>query len=179
MNAATWLRVSTGEQDSANQEPDIARFVEHRGYTVVERFQVADSAWKGGKTGGQYRAELDRALKAAHAGRFGVLVVWSLDRLSREGAEGTLRILRQFRERGVTVASVQEPWLSGVPEITDVLVAFAGWVAERESARRSERVKAGLARRRKAGLPVGRQPGAKDRKPRKRSGYFERWENAR
>ena len=38
--------------------------------------------------------------------------------------------------------------------------AFAGWMAERESARRGERIKAGLARRQAEGKPVGRQPGA-------------------
>jgi hypothetical protein len=34
-----------------------------------------------------------------------------------------------------------------------------------------ERVRAGLARRKAAGLPVGRQPGSKDRAGRKQSGY--------
>jgi len=53
------------------------------------------------------------------------------------------------------------------------------WVARMESQRRSERVRAGLARRRAQGLPVGRQPGAKDTRPRKRSGYVARWERAR
>jgi len=53
------------------------------------------------------------------------------------------------------------------------------WVARMESQRRSERVRAGLARRRAQGLPVGRQPGAKDTRPRKRSGYVARWERDR
>ena len=43
--------------------------------------------------------------------------------------------------------------------------------AERESARRSERVKAGLARRAAEGKPIGGKPGRKDKKPRRRSGY--------
>lgn len=48
-----------------------------------------------------------------------------------------------------------------------------------ESKRKSERVKAALARRKREGLPIGRQPGAKDSKPRKRSGYVARWERQR
>ncbi len=60
-------------------------------------------------------------------------------------------------------------------------------MARAESARRSERVRAGLARRKAEGKPVGRRagfegPGAagsKDRKPRKRSGYYARWEHER
>ncbi len=55
-------------------------------------------------------------------------------------------------------------------------MAFAGWMALQESKRRSERIQAGLARRRAEGRPVGRQPGVKDRKPRKRSGYVAAWE---
>ena len=73
-------------------------------------------------------------------------------------------MIRQFRQRGVTLVSrPREPWLNGSPEIADVLVAFAGWMAERESARRSERIKAGLARRKSQGLPIGRARGSKNR----------------
>jgi hypothetical protein len=92
------------------------------------------------------------------------------------GAEAALRIIRLFRQAGVTVVSVQEPWLNGAGEVQDVLVAFAGWVAERESARKSERIRNGLRRRRAEGKPVGRQPGAADKKKRKRAGYVASWE---
>ena len=37
------------------------------------------------------------------------------------------------------------------------MVSFYAWVAEQESRRRSERAKAAVERRRRAGLPVGRQ----------------------
>jgi len=42
--------------------------------------------------------------------------------------------MRQFHERGCTVVSVKESWLTGSPEIQDVLVAFAGWMAEQVAA---------------------------------------------
>jgi putative DNA-invertase from lambdoid prophage Rac len=77
------------------------------------------------------------------------------------------------------VVSVKESWLNGSPEVQDVLVAFAGWMAQQESSRRSERIRAGLARRKAEGKPVGRQAGSTDRKPRKRSGYVARWERER
>jgi len=175
-DAAAWFRVSTGAQDTDNQVPDVEHFAAHHGYNLAERYTVADSAWKDGG-GPQYRAALKLALDDAHAGRFSVLVVWSLDRIVREGAEEALRIIRQFRQRGCTVVSVKESWLNGAPEVQDILVAFAGWMAQRESERRSERIKAGLVRRKADGLPVGRQPGAVDKKQRKRSGYVAAWEN--
>jgi DNA invertase Pin-like site-specific DNA recombinase len=176
--AAAWFRVSTGHQEADNQVPDVERFAAHHGYEIGQRYELADSAWKNGG-GRQYQAALRQALADAHAGKFQVLIVWALDRIVRDeegGAETALRIIRQFRERGCSVVSVQESWLNGSPEVQDVLVAFAGWMAQQESRRKSERIRAGLARRRDQGLPVGRQPGAADKKRRKRSGYVEAWE---
>lgn len=176
--AAVWLRVSTNHQDSDNQIADLERFAAHHAYEIAGRYTVSDSAWKNGG-GTEYKATLKQAMDDAHAGKFSVLVVWSLDRIVRLGAEDALRIMRQFRERGCIVVSVKESWLNGSPEVQDILIAFAGWMAERESARRSERIKAGLAKRKADQLPVGRQPGVKDKKPRKRSGYVARWERER
>jgi Resolvase, N terminal domain len=110
-------------------------------YTVserVERQQVPAGAQAGAR------------FEDAHAGKFSVLIVWALDRITREDAEGALQIIRQFEERGCTVVSIKESWLSGAPEVQDVLVAFAGWMAQQESARRSGRIRAGwsVARRR-------------------------------
>ena len=104
-----------------------------------------------------------------------------LDRLTRGGAEDALRLIRQFRERGCTLLSVKEWWLNSSPEITDVLVAFAGWMAQQESTRRSERVKAGLARRKAEGKPIGGAAShrGKDRKPRSNTGYLPMWEQRR
>lgn len=177
--AGVWIRVSTGHQDTENQVPDITSFAAHHRYVITERYQVSESAWQGGKAGGDYQAELKRVLDDAWAGKFSVLIVWALDRITREGAEGTLRIIRQLRERNCILVSVKEPWLNSSPMVQDVLVAFAGWMAQMESTRRSERIKAGLERRKALGKPVGRQPGAADRKPRRRSGYVARWEKER
>jgi putative DNA-invertase from lambdoid prophage Rac len=178
-NAAMWLRVSTGHQDTDNQVPDVERFAAHHGHAITARYEVSESAWNGGKDGGEYKRTLKQALDDAHAGKFSVLIVWALDRITREGAEGALRIIRQFRERGCIVVSVKESWLNGAPEIQDVLVAFAGWMAQQESARRSERIKAGLERRRAEGKPVGRVVGARDKTRRKRAGYVASWEGGK
>lgn len=174
--AAVWIRASDDKSTVENQVPDLERFVARHGYEVTCRYQLDDdSAWKNGGSA-RYRATLQQALDDAWAGRFQVLIVWALDRIVREGAEEALRIIRQFRERGCTVVSIRESWLNSSPEVQDVLVAFAGWMAQQESVRRSERVKAGIARRKAEGLPVGRQPGVKDKRPRKRSGYVAAWE---
>jgi DNA invertase Pin-like site-specific DNA recombinase len=178
--AGVWLPVSTGHQDSDNQVPDVERFAVQHGFTVAETYQLSEVAWNGGRDHGEYRATLQQAMDDAWQGKFSVLIIWALDRITREGAEGALHILRQFRERGCTVLSVQEPWLNGSPEVQDILVAFAGWAVRQESDRKSARIKAGLARRKAEGKPVGgRKPGSKDIRPRKTDGYVAAWERRR
>lgn len=167
---AVWVRVSDiRDQQTANQEPDIARLTAHRGYTEVARYTVRDSGWEPGP---EYKRELARLLADAHAGRFRVVVVWAADRLSREGIEPLLRIVRTLRQSGVAVVSVQEPWLDTTnPAVAELLLAIMAWVAQQESARRSERTRAGMARAKAQGKRIGgRQPGAKDKRPRKRRG---------
>ena len=180
IKCAVWKRVSTDKQDAENQDHDLAQFVAHHGYTVTREWVLADSAWKAGTGGPKYRAARREVLEAAHKGEFAVLVVWRLDRIIRgEGAEGALRLIRQLRERGCILVSVTETWLTASPEVQDVLVAFAGWMAQMESDKRSERIRAGIARKAAAdpSFRPGRQPGAKDRKPRRRSSYVAAWED--
>ncbi len=172
--AAVWARVSTAEQETDNQLAALRQFAQNRGFEIVKEYVLEESAWNG-----KHRLQLSEAMRDARAGSFTVLLVWALDRLSREGIEPTLAMVRQFRERGVRVLSLQEPWTDGSPEMQDLLTSFFAWMAQQESNRRSQRVKAGLARRRAEGKPVGRQQGAKDKRRRKRSGYYLRWERAR
>ena len=105
---AAWFRVSTEDQHEDNQVPDVERLCAHRGYAEVRRYVVRDSGWEPGP---EYRRELARLLQDAHAGKFRVLVIWAADRLSREGIEPLLAIVRKLRAAGVAVVSVQEPWL--------------------------------------------------------------------
>lgn len=57
----------------------------------------------------------------------------------------------------------------------EILFAIAGWVARLESERKSERIKAGLARALKEGRKLGQPKGSKDRNPRRKSGYYLRY----
>jgi DNA invertase Pin-like site-specific DNA recombinase len=172
-NAAIWARVSTDLQTPDNQLPSLERFCEHHGYWITKRYVLSDvSAYNGG-----HREHLKAMLDDAHKGEFSVLVVWAADRLTRGGIEELLGIIRELRERHCSLVSVQEPWLNGNDATTELLVAIAGWVAHQESARRSERIKAGLARRRAEGKPIGGAASKRGKDKRKRStdGYREAW----
>jgi DNA invertase Pin-like site-specific DNA recombinase len=78
------------------------------------------------------------------------------------------------------VWSLKEPWTETAdPRLAELLSALYAWMAAEEPRRRSERVKTGLARRKAEGKPIGRRAGSPDRKPRRRSGYYARWERER
>lgn len=176
MRAALWLRVSTDDQQTGNQLPELRQWAARRDLQVVAEYVVdGASAWKG-----EHREQLAAALADARLGKYDVLLVWALDRLDREGVESTLGLLRRFHEAGAPVWSLREPWTETAdPRLAELLGAIYAWMAAEESRRRSERVKAGLARRRAEGKPVGRRTGSQDRKPRRRSGYYARWERER
>ena len=165
IKAALWARVSTDGQTTANQLEALRAEAERRGYKVVRVFDLAESAYR---ENGKHAARLYEAQEGARRGDYSVLMTWALDRLSRQGSEAMLRIVREFAERGCRVVSLQEPWTDSPAEVLPLLLSVAGWVANMESKRRSERTLAGLARVAKLGHRPGRPKGSKDRKPRKR-----------
>ncbi|MFC1905147.1 recombinase family protein, partial [Chloroflexota bacterium] len=97
---------------------------------------------------------------------------WALDRLSREGALAILSLVNRLSSYGVKVLSYQESWTEAPGELAESLYALTGWVARMESQRRSERTKAGLARVKAQGRRLGRPPGSKDTRKRRRRQWF-------
>ncbi len=159
--AAVYVRVSTEEQSVENQLARIREFADARGFIVVSVYQEEESAWKGGR-----QRELARLMRDARLGRFTVVLVWALDRISREGALAILTKVNTLGGYGVDLISLQESWTEFPSEVKPLLFAFMGWVAQMESKRISERTKAGLERARASGKRIGRPAGSKDSKPR-------------
>ena len=168
---AVHLRVSTKQQSTENQLPQLEKWVADRGHELVAVYSENESAWVSG-----HQRELARLVQDAKRGRFNVVLTWSLDRLSRLGSLAILSLVHKLSKYGVKVISHQESWTEAPGELAEILYAIAGWVAQMESQRRSERTKAGLVRVKAAGVRLGRPPGAKDRKRRKkrsiRNGLF-------
>jgi DNA invertase Pin-like site-specific DNA recombinase len=91
-------------------------------------------------------------------------------------------LLRRFHNAGAPVWSLREPWTETADaSMAELLASIYAWIARAESARRSERTKAGIARRMREDpdFRPGRKSGATDKKPRKRSGYVARYERER
>lgn len=168
MKASLYLRVSSNEQTVRNQLPALQEYARVRGWTTIDIYQESESAWKAG-----HQQELARLLSDCRNSRRhpDVVLVWALDRLSRQGSAAILNLVNRFQQLGVRVVSIQEPWTEAPGELAEILYAVAGWVARMESQRRSERTKAGLQRLRSNGKNLGRPLGSRDKKRRqKRSG---------
>ena len=162
MKVYIYSRTSGSDQNPVNQSSALTDWAGQRGWEVVKVYEEQESAWKAG-----HQKELARLLEDARKRKFDSLLVWALDRLSREGPLAILTVIHKLRSYGVRVLSYQESWTEAPGELGDLLFAIAGWVARMESQRRSERTKAGLERLKKEGKKLGRPPGSKDKKKRK------------
>jgi putative DNA-invertase from lambdoid prophage Rac len=161
--AAIYCRVSTTDQNPENQRAVLNEWAKQRGFEVVAAYEEEESAWKAG-----HQKAMARLVNDARKGKFQVVLVWSLDRLSREGALAILSLIHKLSSYGVKVLSYQESWTEAPGELGELLYALAGWVARMESQRRSERTKAGLARVVAQGKRLGRPKGSMDKRKRKR-----------
>jgi excisionase family DNA binding protein len=155
---------------------DLAAFVRHGWDTTSSGSgsdSLADSADETDETtthryietvsgAAKVRPELARLLADAHAGQFGAVVVWALDRLGRGGIAEIATLVKKLDAAKVALVSVKEPWADTSGPARDLLVAVMAWVAAQERARLSERTRAGLvlarARLEKEGRNLGRRP---------------------
>lgn len=166
---ALWERVSGPQQDTAAQHLALVQESERRGLTVVAVYDVTASGFTG-----QQEHQLTKLVNGVRRREYSTVICWAIDRLTRQGVSETLQAVNGITRAGGLLVSLQEPWVETSGELRELLLSIVGWVANFESKRRSERVKVGLERRKAAGLWVGRKPGAKDKKPRKVSGYYVR-----
>ena len=79
MKVCIYCRVSTGDQDTANQLGVLTDWADQRGFGVFKIYEEEESAWKAG-----HQKKLSALLADARLRRFQAVLVWSLDRLSRE-----------------------------------------------------------------------------------------------
>jgi DNA invertase Pin-like site-specific DNA recombinase len=150
--AALYVRVSTRVQTTENQERELREWAERLGLEVVA---VYADTMSGARSD---RAALAAVLTAAHRRAFDVLLVWALDRVSREGIGRMVGYVEQLLAAGIRVLSHQEPWLDTGGPVRELVLAIFAWVAKQERERIGERVRAGQTRARAQGVHIGRRP---------------------
>ncbi|MBU4312670.1 MAG: recombinase family protein [Candidatus Omnitrophica bacterium] len=171
---AIYARVSKNDesQDPQNQLNPLRDYAKALGGEIVAEYIDLAS---GGKSD---RENFLKMLEDVDKRKFDLLLIWALDRLSREGISNTLSYLERIKRNGIALKSLQESWLDTRDEgLGQLLLAIFSWVAQQERKRIVERTKAGLERARRQGKILGRPAGKKDSKPRRKSGYINRWAN--
>jgi site-specific DNA recombinase len=139
--AGLWLRVSTGGQDEANQEPDILRHCQDRGYAIARRYELNDKS----ASKGEQQATLDAMLEDMREGVIKVLVCWHSDRVERRGPEALFRLLRQIKDAGGRIESTKEPLLGTEDLSGEAVTALNAVIAHQESVQKSERQRISIA----------------------------------
>lgn len=149
MKVALYARVSMEETDDGShryQEPEnqlkpLREFAKAMDWEVVQEYTDRSSG------ANPARPEFRKMLQDAMLRRFGGIVVWKLDRFSREGIINTMAYIKQLKARGVWLKSMTESWLDTSQEgITDIVLAIMSWAAAEERKKISERTKAGIHR---------------------------------
>jgi DNA invertase Pin-like site-specific DNA recombinase len=151
MRVAIYCRVSTGEQELANQREALLQSAQARGWRVAVVYEDIGSGAKADREG--FRKLLQDVTKR----KFDAIYVWALDRLSREGLSRTVQLIEQLDKWGVRIVSHTEPYLDTSNELVrSILLAVIATLAKLERQKISERTKAGLERARRQGKKLGR-----------------------
>jgi DNA invertase Pin-like site-specific DNA recombinase len=159
MKVALYARVSKEEgsqnmQDPTNQLLPLRKYCEAMQWTISKEFIDYASG------GSANRPEFQRMLNEVKQKHFDLILVWALDRFSREGMTSTLSYIRQLNQYKTGLKSLQETWLDTRDEgVGQLLLAIFAWVAQQEKQRISDRTKAALAKKKQEGKILGRPKG--------------------
>jgi DNA invertase Pin-like site-specific DNA recombinase len=155
IRVAIYARVSTDDkgQDPENQLRQLREWCERMCYRIVREYVEHE----GGGKSVEHRKQLGAMFAAAARRDFDLLLVWSLDRFSREGMVATVSHLQRLSSHGVAFRSFTEEHLSTENELVrNVLLAVLASLAKLEREKISQRTKAGLERARARGKVLGR-----------------------
>jgi DNA invertase Pin-like site-specific DNA recombinase len=169
-----YARVSTKEQETLNQVLALTTWAESKGYRVVKVYSESESGWKNG-----HQKELAMLLDDLESGlrKYDACLVWSLDRLTREGIGTLIALYGRFNRHGCKLISMKESFTEFPNEFTPIFLAMIGFFAKWESDHRSDRTLAGIARARSQAPGGILKRRGKDKKKRRRSGYLLRYAN--
>lgn len=148
---AIYARVSTKDkgQSVENQLPDLRRYAEAFGWNIYKEYIDHES----GGTGN--RKEFKTLFADAYQRKFSLVLFWSLDRFSREGALPTLMYLNELDASGVGYKSYTEQFLDSTGIFKDAIISMLAALAKQEKIKIGERTKAGMARARANGSQIG------------------------
>jgi DNA invertase Pin-like site-specific DNA recombinase len=152
MRAALYARISTkeGRQHLENQLAALREFSGRMKWTVIEEFTDEESGAKPKRPG------LERMMHAAAKRRFDLVAVFDLSRLTRGGPMQAFAYIARLSAARVEFWSITEEHFRTSGPAGEMFIAIAAHLAAAERSTMQNRIKAGLARARRNGKPVGR-----------------------
>src|SRR5262245_7434716 len=151
--AVLYLRVSTQDQTTANQERQLREIAGRMGCEIVKVYK--DHGISGAK-GRDKRPAFDALCRDASRRQFEVVMAWSVDRLGRS-LQDLVAFLSELHALRIDLYLHQQGLYTTTPA-GKAMFQMMGVFAEFERAMISERVRAGLARARGEGKRLGRPP---------------------
>lgn len=168
MKVAIYCRVSQEKQELTQQIEACEKFCKYKGFDYVVFFDIGS-----GKN--MKRLQFLDMLNRIRAREFNGVVVFRFDRLGRNARE-VVTLFEEFENKGIQLFSLNENIDTSTPAgrmVRDIIIRLAQ--LERENI--SEATKQRLQALKSLGKKLGRPAGSKDKKKRKKSGYYNRWLN--
>ncbi|MEV6384453.1 recombinase family protein [Streptomyces sp. NPDC051773] len=160
MRAVSYIRQSKQREDESKASPEAQRtkceaLITAKGWDIAGHFaDVGKSGWDPNVE----RPEFEELMAAVRAGHVDAVVVFSLSRLTRQGALEAMLIISELEQHGVRLVSVEEPYLdTSTPVGVGILAIIAG-LAQQESDMKSAYITATKETIRKAGGHVSGIP---------------------
>jgi DNA invertase Pin-like site-specific DNA recombinase len=139
MKAVSYTRVSTLlGQDPENQLVPIRQLASSRNLEIIHDY--IDHGISGAK---ERRPALDELIKDARAGKYKILVIYSIDRLARD-TRHLLNLINELSHYGVNLISLRES-IDFTTAIGQATLTILGAVAQLERELIRERIKTALA----------------------------------
>jgi DNA invertase Pin-like site-specific DNA recombinase len=151
--AVFYLRVSTIDQTTANQERELREIAARMGCEVVKVYKDHGISGAKGRNG---RPAFDALCRDAARRQFDVIMAWSVDRLGRS-LQDLVGFLSELHALGIDLFLHQQGLDTTTPA-GKAMFQMMGVFAEFERAMIVERVRAGLARAKGEGKRLGRPP---------------------
>jgi DNA invertase Pin-like site-specific DNA recombinase len=146
-----YLRVSTDSQTTENQRLELEAVAVRSGWQI---FGLYEDAGISGAEGRDKRPGFDRLLNDATARRVDMIAAWSVDRLGRS-LQDLVGFLTELQALRCDLYLHQQALDTSTPS-GRAMFQMLGVFAEFERSMIKERVRAGLARAKEAGIKLGR-----------------------
>lgn len=157
MRVALYLRVSTDRQTTDNQAQALEQYAGRQNWEIVRTFRDVDSG------ANPARPELQQLFQCATEGHIDRVLIFALDRLTREGPLEALQYVARLKRAGVDLWSMTEEHFRASGPAGDLFLSIAAWIAAQERTRHVERIRAGQDRARAQGKTIGRPRRITDR----------------